>query len=55
MSRKESIQNFKLETETKDEFKRLCEKNHTTPSHELRKFVHKRIEELKPKDNARTF
>lgn len=46
---KEVIQNFKLEKEARQEFKKLCEKNHTTPSHELRKFVHEKIEEFKLK------
>lgn len=46
---KEAIQNFKLDEDVKQEFKKGCEENYTTPSHELRKFVHLKIKEFRHK------
>lgn len=47
MAKKTAIQNFKLEEDAKKEFNDLCEKNFTSASHELRLFVHKKIQEFK--------
>lgn len=47
MSKKTAIQNFKLKPETKEEFQNLCDEHQTTPSHELRQFVHRKINQLK--------
>ncbi len=50
MAKKTAIQNFKLPEEVKEEFNELCEAHFTTPSHELRQFVHKRINQFKNKN-----
>lgn len=44
---KEKIIAFKIEPEAKENFDRLCREKHTTPSHELRLFVHQKIKQLK--------
>ena len=41
---KDKIINFKVEDEVKAEFEKLCQDNFTTPSHELRIYVRKTIE-----------
>lgn len=43
MTKKTAIQNFKLEEETKKQFNKLCDDNHTTASQALRKYVHESI------------
>lgn len=47
MAKKNSIQNFKIDSDAKKQFNELCEANFTTASHELRMFVYNRIKELK--------
>ena len=46
---KEKIISFKIEPEAKESFDRLCREKHTTPSHELRLFVHQHIKQSKGK------
>ena len=40
---KDKIINFKVEDEVKAEFKKVCQDNFTTPSHQLRLYVRKYI------------
>jgi hypothetical protein len=47
MSKKTAIINFKVSPETKTAFENACSKDHSTPSHELRKFVLEKIESKK--------
>lgn len=44
---KSKIINFKIEPDAEAEFKRICEDNFTSPSHELRLFVHSFIKRHK--------
>lgn len=53
MAKKTALQNFKLSEETKKEFNELCEEFNTSPSHELRQFVHAKINEFKTRKNER--
>lgn len=43
----DTIQNFKIDKKSKEDYNILCNRNFINPSHELRGFVHKRIRELK--------
>lgn len=47
---KDKIIAFKIDEETKLIFEKICDKLHTTPSHELRLFVHEFIKKKKDED-----
>lgn len=44
---KDKIINFKVEEDVKNEFEKLCQDNHSNPSHELRLFIHQYIRKNK--------
>lgn len=46
---KEQIQTFKIDKNLQVDFKKLCELNHTTRSHELNLFVNGYVEKYKYK------
>jgi antitoxin component of RelBE/YafQ-DinJ toxin-antitoxin module len=43
---KTELISFKIDSETKNKFLKLCCEKHTTPSHELRLFVHQKIKQM---------
>lgn len=46
---KDKLISFKIEEEAKEDFEKWCKENHTTPSHELRLFVHQKNKLLNSK------
>lgn len=47
MANKTKILALKIDEETKEAFESICKENHSTPSHELRLFVHQYIKRNK--------